>query len=130
MQGFAMLLSSVCFCALCQTHQGLAANTRIKNLKTTMPTTATQYHTYEGRINASKLPPTPFGFFCNVIIDGPNASRHSHMNITMYHDGGQSWAWRFTPDVVGEWQWQTECEAGYGLDGHRGTLQSTASLEV
>lgn len=94
-----------------------------------VPVTATQYHTHEGRINASSLPSIPFGLFCHVIIDGPSTSRYSlPMNITMFHDGGQEWAWRFTPDVVGDWQWRTECD-GYGLGGHKGTISSAASQD-
>lgn len=92
-------------------------------------TTITQYHVYEHRIRAKTLPSNPFALFCTVLINATSASRYGSMNVTMFYDGDSEWAWRLSPDAVGEWKFATVCEPGYGLDGHSGSLQSVAAQD-
>ena len=92
-------------------------------------TSASQYSLYEVRLGASQLPTNPFALWCHVLVSGPSTSRYPNMNITMFYDGGTEWAWRFTPDVVGEWQWSTRCEKGYGLDGIQGSVSIVAAQD-
>jgi hypothetical protein len=92
-----------------------------------MNATVSQYDVFTSRLTASSLPANPFQLLCMVLVTGPQSSRHPRMNITMFYDGGNEYAWRLAPDVVGEWHWTTTCAPGFGLDGLHGTVRSTAA---
>lgn len=85
------------------------------------------YSVFEGRLNASGVHPLPFAVWCWVLVSGPAASRHPAMNVSMFYDGGSTFAFRVAPDAVGTWHWKSECPIDRGLDGQEGAINCTPS---
>ncbi len=51
-------------------------------------------------------------------LDGPDGSTRT---IPLFWDGGSTWQFRFSPDLVGTWQWRTTSDND-GLGGKFGTF--------
>lgn len=58
-----------------------------------------------------------------VVLTGPDGETRS---TALFWDGNKTWRLRFSPDRVGQWQWQTE-SADEGLHGHSGDFEAVAS---
>lgn len=59
----------------------------------------------------------------SVVLKNPNGE---HVTTALFWDGDDTWRLRFSPDLVGSWQWQTESNDD-GLNGHRGQFDVVAS---
>lgn len=50
------------------------------------------------------------------MVHGPSGSTRQAFNSSIFYNGDGNWAWRFTPDVAGTWQWQTICLDDHSLE--------------
>lgn len=51
---------------------------------------------------------------------------HTTRQLPLFWDGGQTWRFRFAPDLVGTWRWSIK-SADRGLDGRSGSFECVAS---
>ncbi len=55
----------------------------------------------------------------SVALTGPDGEMRTS---ALFWDGGATWRFRFSPDLVGEWRWETQ-SADSGLNGDRGSFE-------
>jgi len=63
----------------------------------------------EVRLKAESNHKNPFAVGCSVEVQGPARSSRASMTLAMFFDGGNDFAFRFSPDVPGMWSWRTSC---------------------
>ena len=90
---------------------------------TTVPQFTVVTHRLAGALSQGE---NPFAVSCPVAVRGPSASRYADLDLDVYYDGNSTWAFRFTPDVPGDWRWSSSCPEHPQLSGRSGTVACTA----
>lgn len=68
----------------------------------------------------------PFAPLCNVTVryTGSQSSRHPIMTVGSFYTGRSSgYKFRFTPDAVGPWVWQSACPTNVAADAMMGQVE-------
>jgi hypothetical protein len=94
-----------------------------------------RFEMHEVRLQQSDGIPAinPFELECFAIVthsvpkDKRHLSRHPNMNVSFFYDGNSTYAFRFTPDAVGTWDWSTTCPPSPSIDAKKGSVSCADS---
>ena len=95
------------------------------------PTTVERFGLFEGSLPLSAPAGTsPFAPLCNVTVryTGAAPSRHPAMRLGTFYTGPSGgYKFRFSPDAVGSWEWESVCPAGNAAAAAAGKVECVAS---